>query len=48
LFSFHGGANLVPGLVKKILVSDVGPTEDEASALRSERSYGNHSRHSPP
>lgn len=33
LFSFHDGATVPPGVVRKILVRDVGLSEDEALAL---------------
>jgi predicted RNA binding protein YcfA (HicA-like mRNA interferase family) len=33
LFSFHDNADIAPGLVRKILVKDVGLTEDEALRL---------------
>lgn len=33
LFSFHDGADIAPGLVRKILVGDVGLTQDEALEL---------------
>jgi predicted RNA binding protein YcfA (HicA-like mRNA interferase family) len=33
LFSFHDGATVPPGLVKKVLVKDVGLTDDEAIDL---------------
>jgi predicted RNA binding protein YcfA (HicA-like mRNA interferase family) len=33
LFSFHDGATVAPGLVRKILVGTVGLTEDEARSL---------------
>lgn len=32
-FSFHDGVSLPPGLVKKVLVGDVGLSEDEARNL---------------
>jgi predicted RNA binding protein YcfA (HicA-like mRNA interferase family) len=32
-FSFHDGQTLAPGLVRKILVDDVGLAEDEAAGL---------------
>jgi predicted RNA binding protein YcfA (HicA-like mRNA interferase family) len=32
-FSWHDGATLAPGLVKKVLVKDVGLTEEEAFNL---------------
>lgn len=33
MFAFHKGIEVPPGLVRKILVKDVGLTEDEALAL---------------
>lgn len=33
LFSFHDGATVPPGAVAKILIKDVGLTEDEAWAV---------------
>lgn len=32
-FSFHTGVTIPPGLVKKVLVGDVGLSEDEARNL---------------
>jgi predicted RNA binding protein YcfA (HicA-like mRNA interferase family) len=32
-FSFHDGVTIPPGLVKKVLVGDVGLSEDEARKL---------------
>jgi predicted RNA binding protein YcfA (HicA-like mRNA interferase family) len=32
-FSFHDGITIPPGLVKKVLVADVGLSEDEARKL---------------
>lgn len=32
-FSFHDGVTIPPGLVRKILVADVGLSEDEARDL---------------
>lgn len=32
-FSFHDGTTIPPGLVKKVLVGDVGLSEDEARKL---------------
>jgi len=32
-FSFHSGTTIPPGLVKKVLVGDVGLSEDEARKL---------------
>jgi predicted RNA binding protein YcfA (HicA-like mRNA interferase family) len=32
-FSFHDRATIPPGLVRKILVQDVGLTEDEATEM---------------
>lgn len=32
-FSFHGGVTIPPGLVRKVLVGDVGLSEDEARSL---------------
>ncbi|ADB51529.1 type II toxin-antitoxin system HicA family toxin [Conexibacter woesei] len=32
-FSFHGGITLPPGLVRKVLVGDVGLSEDVARSL---------------
>ncbi len=32
-FSFHDGTSIPPGLVKKVLVGDVGLSEDEARNL---------------
>lgn len=32
-FSFHDGVSIGPGLVRKILVKDVGLTDDEAMSL---------------
>lgn len=34
-FSFHDRATIPPGLVRKILVQDIGLTEDQASQLAS-------------
>ena len=34
LFAFHDGADIAPGLVRKVLVQDVGLTKEQALAHR--------------
>lgn len=33
MFSFHDGVTVAPGLVRKVLVKDVGLTDDEALGI---------------
>jgi hypothetical protein len=48
-FAFHDGATIPGGLVRKILVKDIGLDEDEArKLLRGGGSNGNRVRHLSP